>query len=102
MKVRWTSLSEFRFYGLRPEDKEGIILEPAFLLMYYGGFSYNEIYNLPIIYKRWFIERISKELNKTSESGETQSKALHQNTPDVRALQGRARQNVPSKLRRFT
>ncbi len=70
--------------------------------MYYGGFSYTEIYNLPITYKRWFIERIGKELNKTSESGNTQSKALHQNTPDIRALQGKMRQQTPSKLRRFT
>jgi hypothetical protein len=101
--VRWTSLSEFHFFGLRPEDKEAAILEPSFLLMYYGGFSYSEIYNLPVSYKRWFIERISKEINKSSENGgDTQSKAIHQNAPDIRALQGKARQQVPAKLRRFT
>ena len=70
--------------------------------MYYGGFSYTEIYNLPVSYKRWFIQRISNELNKTAEKGETQTKALHQNTPDIRSLQGKMRSQVPAKLRRFT
>lgn len=66
------------------------------------GFSYIEAYNLPVAYKRWFIERTSKELSKTHEQGDTQSKALHQNTPDVRSMQNRARSQVPSRLRRFT
>ena len=70
--------------------------------MYYGGFSYTEIYNLPVSYKRWFIQRISNELNKTAEKGDTQTKALHQNTPDIRSLQGKMRSQVPAKLRRFT
>lgn len=70
--------------------------------MYYGGFSFKEVLHLPVPYKRWFIERISKELNKTSEDGQTQSKATHANTPDVRAMQGRVRPQVPSRLRRFT
>jgi hypothetical protein len=69
--------------------------------MYYGGFLYGEAYNLPVSYRRWFIERLSKELNKDGEKN-TPTKALHQNTPDVRALQGMARQQVPSRLRRFT
>lgn len=66
------------------------------------GFSYREVQNLPIPYKRWFIDRVIKELNKGSETNENQSKALHQNTPDVRAMQNKARTQVPSRLRRFT
>lgn len=80
-----------------------LILEPAFLLMYYAGFSWLETSSMPVAYKRWFIERISKELQRGSENGENPpTKALHQNTPDVRALQGQARDRVPSRLRRFT
>ncbi len=90
------------FFGLKPEDKEALILEPAFVLMYYGGFLWREVYNLPVTYKRWFIERINKELTRSSEDGATQSKALHQNSPDVRALQGNSRAQTPSRLRRFT
>lgn len=90
------------FFGLKPEDREQLILEPAFLLIYYGGFLWKDTYNLPVSYKRWFIERISKEFKSSSEGGQTQSRAAHQNTPDVRALQGKARAEMPSRLRRFT
>lgn len=79
-----------------------MLLEPIFLLMYYGGFLYREAYGLPVAYKRWFIERISKELSKTSDEGATASRAVHANTPDVRAAQGRQRSQVPSRLRRFS
>jgi hypothetical protein len=72
------------------------------MLIYYGGFLWKEIYNMPVFYKRWFIERINKELTRTSEAGATQSRALHQNSPDVRSLQGKMREQVPSRLRRFT
>lgn len=60
---------------------------------------------MPIAYKRWFIDRIMKELNKGGDDGgggATMSKALHQNTPDVRAMQNKARTQTPSRLRRFT
>lgn len=70
--------------------------------MYYGGFTWRETTHMPVSYKRWFIQRINRELSRTAESGQTQSRALHQNTPDARAMMGRARENVPSRLRRFT
>jgi hypothetical protein len=70
--------------------------------MYYGGFLWKEIYHLPVSYKRWFIERIGKEINRTSDNGATQTRALHQNSPDVRSLQGKSREQSPSRLRRFT
>lgn len=57
---------------------------------------------MPVAYKRWYIDRIAKELNRTSEDGQTQSRALHQNSPDVRAMQGRVRDQSPSRLRRFS
>jgi hypothetical protein len=57
---------------------------------------------LPVAYKRWFVERIVKELNKGSDNGENQSRALHQNSPDVRSMQNKARAQTPSRLRRFT
>lgn len=91
-----------RFFGLHPEDRETLILEPTFLLMYYGGFLYQETMNMPVEYKRWFIDRISKELKGNGSKDSGQTKALHQNPPDVRALQGQARERVPSRLRRFT
>lgn len=90
------------FFGLRPEDRELLVLEPIFLLMYYCGFTYREAYNIPVSYKHWFIKRLNKELSRGSDDGGGQSRALHNNTPEVRALTGMARTESPSRLRRFT
>ena len=75
--------------------------------MYYCGFSYAEIQRLPVVYKRWFIERVSKEMNKgntddTTPTAGNPSRAAHHNTPDVRQMMNRQRSQVPAKLRRFT
>lgn len=70
--------------------------------MYYGGFTYSETYDLPVSYKRWFIDRITKELNKDGNSEQSQSRALHQNSPESRAMQNMSRQQTPSRLRRFS
>jgi len=75
-----------------------MFLEVIFLLMYYMGFSYEEAYNLPVWQRVWFIKRINKELKDS----QGQSHAAHANTADSRAMMGRARSQVPSKLRRFT
>ena len=71
--------------------------------MYYMGFSYVEAYNIGIWQRRWFIERIQKEIKNANEKGDaTPTHAAHQNTPDARAMMGRHRSMVPAKLRRFT
>jgi hypothetical protein len=67
------------------------------------GFSYTECTKLPVVYKDWFLNRLIKEINKSSEEGDaTQSRAAHHNTSDMRALQNRTHPNAPAKLRRFT
>jgi hypothetical protein len=38
-----------------------------FNLMYYMGFTYVEALNLPVVYRRWFIERIAKEMKGDAE-----------------------------------
>lgn len=70
--------------------------------MYYMGMSYLEAYNIPVQYRIWFIHRIQRELKRTNDAGEGNSRALQHNTPDVRAMQGRMRDTVPAKLRRFS
>ena len=71
--------------------------------MYYVGFSYEEAKSMPISHRVWFIQRVNQEFEKSREKGENPpSKAAHHNTPDVRALQGMSRANVPANLRRFT
>lgn len=66
--------------------------------MYYMGFSYDEAYNLPLWQREWFIKRINKEIK----ASQGQSRAAETNDAETRALMGRARAQVPSKLRRFT
>ena len=70
--------------------------------MYYAGFTYRETYALPVPYKRWFIDRLVKELNKGKEGESSPNRALHANSPEVRQMQGMARPQTPSRLRRFT
>lgn len=73
--------------------------------MYYMGFSYNESLNLPIWQRIWFIERINEEFKRAkSKDGESDmgTRAAHHNSAETRAMQGRARSDVPAKLRRFT
>ena len=90
-----------RFFGLTPNDKE-MFLQHIFLLMYYMGFTYTEAYQLPVWQRIWFIERTNKEIKDSSKDGQAQSRAAHMNSPDARAMMGRARSQVPAKLRRFT
>ena len=66
------------------------------------GFTYFEAYALPIWQRVWFINRINTEFKQANEQQRDASKAAHHNAPDMRAMQGRARSHVPSKLRRFT
>jgi hypothetical protein len=91
-----------RFFGLTLEDKANVTLESVFNLIYYGGFTFTEAWKLPISYRQWFINRISKEMNKGGEGQGAQSRATHQNTSDVRSLQGMTRAEGPSRTRRFT
>lgn len=71
--------------------------------MYYGGFTYTEYYNLSVEYKRWFIQRIVQEINRSNKQGDGgQSRGLHDNTPAMRQIKNMARDHVPSRMRRFT
>ena len=70
--------------------------------MYYAGFAYRETYTFPVPYKRWFIDRLVKELNKGKATDTSPNRALHANSPEVRQMQGMARPETPSRLRRFT
>ena len=73
-------------------------------MMYYVGFTYRECYNIPVWQRRWFIDRLQKEIKRTQDKeGNAQpTRGYHQNTPDARAMMGRYRSMVPANLRRFT
>ena len=79
------------------------MLEQEFLLMYYLGFTYSDLRDIPLPYRKWFIERIQREINKHSdESGDgAYTKGAHDHHPEVRATRGQ-RPHAPARLRRFT
>jgi hypothetical protein len=88
------------------EERESVFLESIFSLMYYMGFTYTEVVNLPLAYRRWFWERCRKEIKGSApddEPGNGPSKAMpHQNDPMYAAAVGKHRAQTPSRLRRFT
>jgi len=41
--------------------------EEFFNLKHHGGWSFTELYNLPIALRRWFLERLVKEYKKEAD-----------------------------------
>lgn len=80
-------------------------MEPTFLLMYYMGFTYSDVRRLPVIYKRWFVERLNKELSR-GESSNNETIAITRDpktqTPEMRAMAGLNRAVVPHRLTRMS
>ena len=62
--------------------------------MYYMGFTYLEAYNIPVWQRMWFLDRINKEIKKANDAQSGASRAAHSNSPDARAMMGRARAQV--------
>ena len=91
-----------RFFGLTAEDKGNVTLESVFTLMYYGGFTFTEAWNLPVAYRQWFLNRITREINGKSGEGNGSSRGVQHNTQDVRSLQGMTRTQQPARLTRFS
>ena len=58
--LKYPSRSESIFFGQTDTHRE-VFLEQAFLLQYYLGMSYSDCRNLPVPYRKWFIDRIIKE-----------------------------------------
>ena len=63
------------FFGLSDEYKLGVY-EEFFNLKYYGGWSFFEAYNLPILVRRWFLRRlIEQKENESKQHEEAMRKA---------------------------
>jgi hypothetical protein len=48
------------FFGLTERYKKGIY-EEFFLLKQYGNWSFWEVYNLPVLVRKWFLKRLTEE-----------------------------------------
>ena len=60
------------FFGLTDEYMENIY-EQFFFLKYSGGWSFSEAYNLPVGLRKWFVERLIRQLETEKEAIEKAS-----------------------------
>jgi hypothetical protein len=57
------------FFGLNDEYAQQIY-ETFFLLKYHGGWSFTEAYNLPVVIRGWFVNRLAKQFEDEKEEHE--------------------------------
>jgi hypothetical protein len=65
------------FFGLSEKYNEGVY-EEFFLLKYHGGWSFIEMYNLPVGLRRWWLQRLTKQFEdekKQMEDAKAKSKS---------------------------
>ena len=60
-------------FGLNDEYIENVY-EQFFFLKYSGGWSFSEAYNLPVGLRKWFVERLLRQLEAEKEAMENASK----------------------------
>jgi hypothetical protein len=91
-------------FHIQPKDREGVWLEPWFLLGYYYGMSWETYLNYPVYYRRWLIERINKEIKSANEKQQDiPTKAPHDNTEQIRAMASKVKTNMTNaRMQRFT
>ncbi len=66
MSKRWRYRLALTFFGLSDEYIESVY-EELFLLKHHGGWSFTEAYNLPIMIRRWFLERLESHFKDQQE-----------------------------------
>lgn len=91
-------------FGLNPENREEALLEPAWLLSYLSGESFENTWSWPVAYRRWWIKRIEKDMKDRAERKDDipDKHPLH-NQPDIRQLLGMSKDNTPNaRVQRFT
>ena len=64
-KRRWRWRSPPSFFGLQSKDKP-LIHEQIFQLIYFGkgGFTFDEVYNMPIYLRSFYYKRLEKQYNE--------------------------------------
>jgi hypothetical protein len=72
----------FPFFGLGPDYKLGLH-EEIFSVCYYGkgGFTWEEVYNLPIHIRRFYIQQISKAIEAKNKAEQESSKKQTTSSP---------------------
>lgn len=72
----------FHFFGLTTEYKIGLH-EEIFSLCYYGkgGFTWNEVYDLPIHLRRYYIKQIQKAIEERNKAEKSQVSKSQKSAP---------------------
>jgi hypothetical protein len=73
MNSQWRCRFLRTFFGLTAEYIENVY-EQFFFLKYSGGWSFSEAYNLPIGLRKWFVDRLIKQLEMEKEAVENAQK----------------------------
>lgn len=55
------------FFGLSDDYIESVY-EEFFQLKYYGGWSFFEAYNLPVVIRRWFLTKLANQMKEESDA----------------------------------
>ena len=71
--MQWRFRSLRTFFGLTGKYMENVY-EQFFFLKYSGGWSLFEAYNLPVGLRKWFVDRLIKQLQAEKEAIEEASK----------------------------
>jgi len=69
MNKNWRCRLERSFFGLSDKYSEQLY-EQIFLMKHYGGWSFIEVYNLPIGLRHWFYERLVKQYEEENKAAE--------------------------------
>jgi len=79
MSRTWRCRCQRTFFGLTSEYMESVY-EQFFFLKYSGGWSFSEAYNLPLGLRKWFVERLMKQLEMEKEAIEKAQKGGNSRT----------------------
>jgi hypothetical protein len=66
MSKNWRCRLRRHSFGLTDKYIENVY-EQFFALKYYGGWGFFEAYNLPIIIRGWFLDRLKQQIDKENE-----------------------------------
>ena len=76
-RLQWKSLHNF--FGLQPKHKKQVY-EEIFQLVYYGkgGFTFDEVYNLPIYLRKFYLKRLEKQYQDENKEIDKAQKEMQQ------------------------
>jgi hypothetical protein len=72
-RPKWRFRSIRTFFGLDDRYAEKVY-EQFFYLKYHGNWNFQEAYNLPVKLRNWFVDRLSKQIEKENEAMENATK----------------------------